>query len=118
MSQFNQKLGPVALGDQFALTFPLVDADDAPWTPTASAAKFMAKTARDDDDADAVLSETLGAGIAIVGSTATVTITQADQAALTASTTLYWSLRITDNFLGPITVGAGTLKLTREAVRG
>lgn len=117
MAQLNQRLGPVVLGDQIVLTFPLVDADGAAWSPTATAAQFMAKTAKDDPDADAVLSETLGAGVTVVGSTATVTVTQADQAALTASVTLYWSLRITTAADGPQTVGAGTLKIVREAVR-
>ena len=117
MAQFDQVLGPVALGDQFQITFPLEQADGTPWTPSASAAEWRAKLARDDEDDEAVIAKEMGTGITVAGSTATVQVMQADQAALAATLTLYWSLRITDSTLGPVTVGAGTLKLVREAVR-
>lgn len=117
MSKFKQSIGPIALGDQFEIVFPLQQADGSPWTPAATSAKFLAKIARDDDDAAAVISEQLGAGVTIAGSTATVKVEQEDQAELDATTTLYWSLRISTLADGEQTVGAGTLRLERFAVR-
>lgn len=118
MSQYDQRLGPIPLGDEFVITLPLLQADGTPWTPLVTAAKFLVKTALDDADAAALISKILGAGaIAVVGSTATVRITQADQAGITASGTFYWSLRLTDTTLGPVTPAAGTIKLVLEAVR-
>ncbi|HEY5420133.1 MAG TPA: hypothetical protein VIL10_05315 [Marmoricola sp.] len=117
MSQFNQQLGPVALGDQFSIVYPLLADDGQPWTPAAEAAEWRAKLSRDDDDEVALIAKALGAGIEVQGSTATVTVLQEDQAGIVGTVTLWWSLRITDADLGPVTPGAGTIRLVREAVR-
>jgi hypothetical protein len=117
MSKFQQQLGPVALGDEFVIRFPLYQADGTPWAPEATAAQFMAKVSRDDPDAMAVVSEDLDGGITIVGSDAAVRVEQVDQAALTGTTTLHWSFRVTTEADGPVTVAAGTLRLERFAVR-
>ena len=118
MSQFDQKLGPIPLGDEFTITLPLLQADGTAWTPTVSAASFMVKTARDDADAAALITKTLAAdAIEVTASTATVRVTQEDQEDITATVTLYWSLRLTDATLGPVTPAAGTIKFKRMAVR-
>jgi hypothetical protein len=118
MTATNQVLGDdgsVALGDTHVLTFPITK-DGAAYSPTVSAATFLAKTAVTDADAAAVITRTLGTGIAIVTSTATVTITPANQSALTATTTLYWALKIRESNGVESTLADGMLLLSRKAV--
>lgn len=117
MGKFDQRLGPVALGDAFVIELDLQQASGAPWTPTASDASFMGKHAVADDDADAVISEVLGQGVSIVGSKASVRVEPSDQLGISATTTLQWSFRVTTAADGPTTVAAGTLLLERFAVR-
>jgi len=117
MGKYDQRLGPVALGDAFVIELQLEQANGAPWTPTPSAAAFMGKLSLDDDDADAVISEVLGQGVSINGSLASVRVEPSDQAAMSATTTLQWSFRVTTAADGPATVAAGTIKLERFAVR-
>jgi hypothetical protein len=117
VGKYDQRLGPVALGDEFVIEFPLKQANGQAWSPAATQARFMGKRAVDDPDADAVLSEQLGGGVGIAGSTATVRVEQPDQATLDGTTTLYWSFRITTAADGEQTVAAGTLLLQLFAVR-
>lgn len=108
---------PVAIGDTVVLTIALYK-DGAAYSPTVSAAEFNLKDALDDADSAALISKTLGAGVAVSTSTATVTIAAANwaSAGITASATLFWALKLTESSGTVTTVAAGTMTVQRTAV--
>jgi hypothetical protein len=116
----NQTLGVrprIAIGDTVTITVALYQ-DGAAWAPTVTAAEFNLKENIDDADADALITKSLGSGVTVSGSTATVTIASANwaTAGITESGTYYWALKIEES--GPIvtTVAAGTMLVKRTAV--
>jgi hypothetical protein len=119
MSAPDQQLGidgSIALGDDIPITLPVKKAGAAyPVTLTDAIATFKRNVT--DDDAAAVITKRLGAGIAASGSTITVTIAAADQASLSQTTTLFWGVRIKESSGAETTIASGTLVLTRQPVR-
>ncbi len=107
----------IAIGDTVVITIPLYQ-DGAAWSPTVSAAEFNLKSALSDADSAALITKTLGSGVTVSGSTATVTIASANwaTAGITDSAVYYWALKIEES--GPIvtTVAGGTMAVTRTAV--
>lgn len=116
-SHLQQQLGTrgeLATGDTHVLTFGLTE-DGAAVEPTVSSAEFNLKTALTVADASSTVQKTLGSGIAVSGSTVTVTIAASDTSSLTADTTYFWALKIKESDNTVTTVAAGTITFRATA---
>lgn len=108
---------PVAIGETLALSIALTK-DGAAYSPTVSAAEFNIKASLDDDDDDALISKTLGSGVQVSSSTATVTVDAGDwaTAGITSSGTYHYALKLVESSGTTTVVCAGTLTVQRTAV--
>lgn len=119
MSAPNQQLGSdgsIALGDDIPIALSVFKAGAAyPVTVTDAIATFKRNVT--DDDSAAVITKRLGTGIAVSGSTVTVTIASSDQTSLSQTTTLAWACRIKESSGAQTEIASGTIQLTRQPVR-
>lgn len=109
--------GTLALGNTVVITVAL-SKNGAAYSPTVTAAEWQLKDQLADSDAESHMTKTLGAGIVVAGSTATVTISPANWAGggITETGVWFWALALQESDGTVTTVAAGTLLITRTAV--
>lgn len=109
--------GTLALGDTVVIEVDIYK-DGVLYSPTVTAAEWQLKDQLADSDAESHMTKTLGSGVLVSGSQATVTITAANWAGgqITETGVWLWALKLQEASGTITTVAAGTLAITRTAV--
>ena len=108
-------------GDSRSFALTLTDGAGAPLDLTDAALTFTAKRNLDDEDEDAVILKTDGAGIEVAvdptDGLATLTIDPEDTEDLAHSIVLYWDLQVEDAVGGVQTPLSGRLSVKADVTR-